>query len=69
MVVLERRVKPDGNRIPVARLLLMAEADVLKSVVAEVRRRLTKRKDERLKQKLAEAEGRLGEIEKISNGA
>jgi hypothetical protein len=62
-------VKPDGDKIPVTRLLLMTEADVLRSVVAEIRRRLTKRKDGRLKQKLAEAEGRLGEIEKISNGA
>jgi hypothetical protein len=69
LAVIERRVKPDGDKIPVTRLLLMTEADVLRSVVAEIRRRLTKRKDGRLKQKLAEAEGRLGEIEKISNGA
>ena len=64
IVVLERRVRPGGDKIPVTRLLLLAEADVIRSVAAEIRRRLIKRKDERLKQKLAEAEGRLSEIEK-----
>lgn len=69
LVVLERRVRPGGDKVPITRLLFLAEADVLRSVTAEIRQRLVKRKDERLKQKLAEAEGRLSEIEQKCSSA
>ncbi|MEW6221903.1 MAG: hypothetical protein AB1476_01080 [Candidatus Hadarchaeota archaeon] len=64
LAALERTRAKDGSRVPVGRLLLMAEVDVVKALVSETKRRLVKRREKHLEQKLEKAEGRLKDIEK-----
>lgn len=62
LTLLARSRYPKQTRPPLARLLLLAEFDVLRTLRTELRRRLNIRRERRCERKLSEVEGRLREL-------
>ncbi len=62
LALLERSRYPKQSRPPLAKLLLSAEVDLLRTLRSELRRRLRLSREPRGERKLSEVEGRLEEL-------
>ncbi len=62
LTLLERSRYPKQARPPLAKLLLSAEVDLLRTLRSELRRRLRLRREPKSEQKLSDVEGRLEEL-------
>lgn len=62
LTLLERSRYPKQARPPLAKLLLSAEVDLLRTLRSELRRRLRLRREPKSERKLSEVEGRLEEL-------
>ncbi len=62
LTLLERSRYPKQARPPLAKLLLSAEVDLLRTLRGELRRRLRLRREPKSERKLSEVEGRLEEL-------
>ncbi len=62
LTLLERSRYPKQARPPLAKLLLSAEVDLLRTLRGELRRRLRLRREPESERKLSEVEGRLEEL-------
>lgn len=62
LALLERQRRPERDRPPLAKLLLLAEVEVLRTLRGELKRRLRLRREHRCERKLSEVEGRLKEL-------
>lgn len=62
LALLERSRYPKQARPSLARLLLVAEVDLLRTLRSELKRRLRLRRELKSERKLSEVEGRLEEL-------
>lgn len=62
LALLERSRYPKQARPSLARLLLSAEVDLLRTLRGELKRRLRLRREPKSERKLSEVEGRLEEL-------
>ena len=62
LALLERSRYPKQARPSLARLLLVAEVDLLRTLRSELKRRLRLRREPKSEGKLSEVEGRLEEL-------
>lgn len=62
LTLLERSRYPKQSRPPLAKLLLSAEVDLLRTLRSELRRRLRLSREPKGERKLSEVEGRLKEL-------
>lgn len=62
LALLERHLRPKQDRPSLARLLLLAEVDVLRTLRAELRRWGRRRREGRCEQKLSQVEEKLKEL-------
>jgi len=62
LTLLERSRYPKQTRPPLAKLLLSAEVDLLRTLRSELKRRLRLRRESKSERKLSEVEGRLEEL-------
>jgi hypothetical protein len=62
LALLERSCYPKQARPSLARLLLVAEVDLLRTLRSELKRRLRLRRELKSERKLSEVEGRLEEL-------
>jgi len=62
LALLERSRYPKQTRPPLAKLLLSAEVDLLRTLRSELKRRLRLRREPKSERKLSEVEGRLEEL-------
>ncbi|MDI6883759.1 MAG: hypothetical protein QMD00_01255 [Hadesarchaea archaeon] len=63
LALLERQRAPERDRPSLAKLLLLAEVEVLRTLRGELKRRLRLRRERQCERKLDEVEGRLRELD------
>lgn len=63
LALLEHQRKPEQSRVSLAKLLLLAEVEVLRNLRSELKRRVRLARERRCERKLEEVEARLRELD------
>jgi len=65
LAIFEHRRRPEHDRPSIAKLLLLAEVEVLRALRAELRRRSRRGGNEQRREKLSQVESKLKELNEV----